>query len=331
MSENESQTKRCAIYVRKSTEQGLEQEYNSLDAQKDAATAYIKSQESNGWVVAKEYRDGGFSGGNTNRPALQEMLQDIKAGKIDLVVVYKIDRLSRSLTDFAKLHTFFEAHGASFISVTQQLDTSNATGRMMMNILISFAQFEREMIRDRIRDKIRASLKLGLFMGGRVPYGYNLVDHKLIPSKKTAENVRMIFRKFLRRSTTESIAAHLNREGIEREPGKKWTATMVKTLLKDPRYIGKCRCAGELYEGKHEGIVDESVFNSVQRKLSRRKRPPRDPNAPRRVKGPHPLLRVLKFGHGILSMLDTQKAERVQSISEALQPKARTEALSESS
>ena len=326
---NENQPKRCAIYVRKSTEQGLEQEYNSLDAQRDAATAYIKSQESNGWVVAKEYRDGGFSGGNTNRPALQEMLQDIKAGKIDLVVVYKIDRLSRSLTDFAKLHTFFEAHGASFISVTQQLDTSNATGRMMMNILISFAQFEREMIRDRIRDKIRASLKLGLFMGGRVPYGYNLVDHKLIPSKKTAENVRMIFRKFVGRSKPENIAIYLNKAGIEREPGKKWTATMVKTLLKDPRYIGKCRCAGELYEGKHEAIVEESVFESAQRKLSKRKRAPKDPSAPKRLKGPHPLLRVLKFGHGVLSMLDSQEAERVQSIREALQPRGRAETFSE--
>ena len=316
MPENANQAKRCAIYVRKSTEQGLEQEYNSLDAQRDAATAYIKSQESNGWIVAKEYRDGGFSGGNTNRPALQEMLQDIKSGKIDLVVVYKIDRLSRSLTDFAKLHTFFEAHGASFISVTQQLDTSNATGRMMMNILISFAQFEREMIRDRIRDKIRASLKLGMFMGGRVPFGYDLVNHRLIPNAN-AETVRDIYRRFIRSKSCDLLARHLNREGIPRESGKTWTPGMVKTLLKDPRYIGKCRCAGELYDGLHEALVDEESWTRVQNILTRRKRPQRSKS--QSPKGPHPLLRVLKLSHGVLSLLDRQKADRVRTMSDALE------------
>ena len=158
--------KRCAIYVRKSTEQGLDQEYNSLDAQRDAALAYIKSQSANGWRFEKEYRDGGFSGGNTNRPALKEMIQDVRDKKIDIVVVYKIDRLSRSLGDFSRIHSILEQNEVGFISVTQQLDTSNATGRMVMNILASFSQFEREMIRDRIRDKIRASLRLGMFMGG---------------------------------------------------------------------------------------------------------------------------------------------------------------------
>ena len=311
--------KRCAIYVRKSTEQGLDQEYNSLDAQRDAALAYIKSQAANGWRFEKEYRDGGFSGGNTNRPALKEMIQDVRDKKIDIVVVYKIDRLSRSLSDFSKIHGILEQNEVGFISVTQQLDTSTATGRMVMNILASFSQFEREMIRDRIRDKIRASLRLGMFMGGRIPYGYNLVDHKLVPSAKTAENVRLIFHRFIRSKSTERIAKFLNAQGIEREPGKKWTSGMVKTLLKDPRYIGKCRCAGKLYDGKHEAIVDDYSFERVQSILSKRKRP-RDPQKEKRPKGPHPLLRVLKFGHGVLKMLDDQKAERVQSIREALEP-----------
>ena len=311
--------KRCAIYVRKSTEQGLDQEYNSLDAQRDAALAYIKSQSANGWRFEKEYRDGGFSGGNTNRPALKEMIQDVRDKKIDIVVVYKIDRLSRSLGDFSRIHSILEQNEVGFISVTQQLDTSNATGRMVMNILASFSQFEREMIRDRIRDKIRASLRLGMFMGGRVPYGYNLVDHKLVPSEKNAENVRLIFHRFIRSKSTERIAKFLNDQGIEREPGKKWSAGMVKTLLKDPRYIGKCRCAGNLYDGKHEAIVDDYSFERVQSILSKRKRP-RNPQKEKRPKAPHPLLRVLKFGHGVLKMLDTKKAERVQSIREALEP-----------
>ena len=308
--------RRCAVYVRKSTEQGLEQAYNSLDAQRDSALAYIKSQESNGWTFVKEYRDGGFSGGNTNRPALQEMLRDIQNRRIDIVVVYKIDRLSRSLADFAKLHTVFEAHDCAFISVTQQLDTSNATGRMMMNILMSFAQFEREMLRDRVRDKIRASLRLGMFMGGRVPFGYDLVDHKLVPNAN-AETVRILFHRFIRSKSCDRIARRLNREGVLREPGRTWTTGMVRTLLKDPRYIGKCRCAGELYDGLHEALVDEETWTRVQGILTRRKRAPRsEPQVP---KGPHPLLRVLKLSHGVLSMLDRQKADRVRSMSDALE------------
>lgn len=311
--------KRCAVYVRKSTEQGLEQQYNSLDAQRDSALAYIKSQEANGWQFTKEYRDGGFSGGNINRPALHELIADIKADKVDLVIVYKIDRLSRSLADFAKLHNLFESHNVGFISVTQQLDTSNATGRMMMNILCSFAQFEREMLRDRVRDKLHASLKIGLFMGGRVPFGYNVKDHKLVPNKH-ADLIKDIYRRFMRSRSAERMAAYLNGLGIKRDPGKKWTAGMVKTLLKDPRYMGKNRCAGELYEGKHPALIDVDTWERAQEILNRRKRKPKKATD-KKPKGPHPLLRVIKFGHGVLSMLDAQKAARAQEISETLDPK----------
>ena len=171
------QEKRCAIYTRKSCEDGLELEYNSLDAQYDSAEAYIRSQASNGWrVIPKRYDDGGFSGGNVNRPALKALMRDIENGEVDVVVVYKIDRLSRSLGDFTDLSKIFERHNVSFVSVTQQIDTSNAAGRMMPNILMSFAQFEREMTSDRIRDKIYATRKKGLWSGGMIPFGYRTVD-----------------------------------------------------------------------------------------------------------------------------------------------------------
>ena len=192
------ETKRCAVYTRKSTDERLDAEFNSLDAQYDACSAYIKSQVGMGWrLMDKKYDDGGYSGGTMNRPALTELIEDIKAGKIDVVVVYKIDRLSRSLCDFTDLSKLFEQHDVSFVSVTQQIDTSNAAGRMMLNILMSFAQFEREMTADRIRDKIYASKKRGMWTGGPTPYGYVLEDKQLKVDAKAAEVVRWIFRRYV--------------------------------------------------------------------------------------------------------------------------------------
>ena len=207
----ESNIKRCVVYTRKSTEEGLDLEFNSLDAQYEACAAYIKSQSSNGWrLVGRRYDDGGYSGGNVNRPALRELQKDITDGLVDIVVVYKIDRLSRSLCDFTDLSKLFEEHGVSFVSVTQQIDTSNAAGRMMLNILMSFAQFEREMTADRIRDKIYATRKKGMWTGGVTPFGYKVVDKRLEVDPDAAETVRMMFRRYAATASTRQVARELN-------------------------------------------------------------------------------------------------------------------------
>src|SRR6202046_3531548 len=185
---------RCAIYTRVSTEQGLDQEFNSLDAQYDAASAYIKSQAHAGWTLIKSrYDDGGYSGGSTDRPDLQRLLDDIRARKLDVIVVYKVDRLTRSLADFAKLVELFDAHGVSFVSVTQQFNTTSSMGRLTLNVLLSFAQFERELTGERIRDKVAASKKKGMWMGGVVPLGYDCVERRLVINESEAEKVRDVF------------------------------------------------------------------------------------------------------------------------------------------
>ena len=192
-------TYRCAVYTRKSHEEGLEQEFNSLDAQREAGENYIASQKANGWVCLPErYDDGGFSGGNTNRPALRRLMEDIKAGKIDILVIYKIDRLTRCLTDFSELQEFFDAHGVSFVSVTQEINTSTSAGRMMLNILMTFAQYEREIIAERVRDKVGAAKKRGKNCGGYPVLGYDAdpVTKKLIVNEKEAETVRFVFEKY---------------------------------------------------------------------------------------------------------------------------------------
>src|SRR6266404_6223999 len=186
--------KRCAIYTRKSSEEGLEQEFNSLQAQSEACEAYIRSQRHEGWVLARtRYDDGGFSGGNIERPALQQLLADIQGGRIDIIVVYKVDRLTRSLADFARLVEIFDAQGASFVSVTQQFNTTSSMGRLTLNVLLSFAQFEREVTGERIRDKIAASKKKGMWMGGWVPIGYDREDHTLVINEDEAKTVRRVF------------------------------------------------------------------------------------------------------------------------------------------
>ena len=189
---------RCAIYTRVSTDQGLEQDFNSLDAQYDASQSYIRSQTHAGWtLVRSKYDDGGFSGGNTDRPALQRLLEDVRAGKIDIIVVYKVDRLTRSLADFAKLVELFDQHGVSFVSVTQQFNTTTSMGRLTLNVLLSFAQFEREVTSERIRDKIAASKRKGLWVGGMAPLGYDTKDRKITVNEAEADHVRAIFRSYL--------------------------------------------------------------------------------------------------------------------------------------
>ena len=206
---------RCAIYTRVSTDAGLDQDFNSLDAQHDAAQAYIRSQAHAGWTLVRtRYDDGGFSGGSTDRPALQQLLADIKAHKIDVIVVYKVDRLTRSLADFAKLVELFDAHEVSFVSVTQQFNTTTSMGRLTLNVLLSFAQFEREVTSERIRDKIGASKRKGLWVGGVVPLGYHAKDRKITVVEEEAKTVRHIFRRYLELGSLNLLLADLRRTGI---------------------------------------------------------------------------------------------------------------------
>src|SRR5664279_1845888 len=202
---------RCAVYTRVSTDQGLEQDFNSLDAQYDASQAYIRSQAHAGWtLVRSKYDDGGFSGGNTDRPALQRLLEDVQAGKVDIIVVYKVDRLTRSLADFAKLVELFDRHSASFVSVTQQFNTTTSMGRLTLNILLSLAQFEREVTGERIRDKIAASKRKGMWMGGLVPLGYDVRERRLVINRSEAETVREIFRRYLELGSVRLLMEDLN-------------------------------------------------------------------------------------------------------------------------
>ena len=270
------QEKRCAIYTRKSCEDGLELEYNSLDAQYDSAEAYIRSQASNGWrVIPKRYDDGGFSGGNVNRPALKALMRDIENGEVDVVVVYKIDRLSRSLGDFTDLSKLFERHNVSFVSVTQQIDTSNAAGRMMLNILMSFAQFEREMTSDRIRDKIYATRKKGLWSGGMIPFGYKTVDKRLVPDPVTAPVVRHVFARYAESASAKLVASELQKKFGPRTFGSKkggdptWRMMHVYRILRNPVYKGELlhRATGEAFHGLHEPLVDVALWEDCRRIL----------------------------------------------------------------
>ena len=205
---------RCAIYTRVSTDHGLEQDFNSLDAQHDAAQAYIRSQAHAGWtLIRSRYDDGGYSGGSTDRPALQRLLSDVKAGRIDVIVVYKVDRLTRSLADFAKLVELFDEHGVSFVSVTQQFNTTTSMGRLTLNVLLSFAQFEREVTSERIRDKIAASKRKGLWVGGIAPLGYATKDRKIVVVEEEAERVRTIFRRYLELGNLNLLMADLRKRG----------------------------------------------------------------------------------------------------------------------
>lgn len=260
--------KRCAIYTRKSTEEGLEQDFNSLDAQREAAESYIASQKEMGWrLIQTHYDDGGFSGGNTNRPALQRLLEDIRNGKVDVVVVYKIDRLSRSLYDFAELSKMFERYGVAFSSVTQEVNTTTSSGRLMLNNLVNFAQFEREIISERIRDKMAASRKKGKWIGGSVPFGYMPVEKKLVENPEEAEIVRWMYKQYEKMYSVRSIADSLNERNMLFRKGKNWNVKHVYRILRNHIYIGEIEYKGEIYVGEHEAIIDRNLWESVQKHL----------------------------------------------------------------
>jgi site-specific DNA recombinase len=265
MSKPAARKLRCAIYTRKSSEEGLEQEFNSLDAQREACTAYIASQRSEGWVeLANQYDDGGVSGGTLDRPALKRLLADIERGLVDVVVVYKIDRLSRALMDFAKLVEVFDRHHVTFVSVTQSFNTTTSMGRLTLNVLLSFAQFEREVIGERIRDKIAASRKRGMWMGGVVPLGYQVRDRKLVIEGKEAAIVRMIFDRFLELGSAALLAKTIAAEGIRGRRGKPLNKGSLYKLLANRTYIGEVTHKTAVYPGQHEPIISRQIWNKVR-------------------------------------------------------------------
>src|SRR6202000_2742242 len=269
---------RCAIYTRVSTEHGLDQEFNSLDAQYEAASAYIKSQAHAGWTLLRSrYDDGGYSGGSTERPALQRLLEDIRARKIDVIVVYKVERLTLSLADFAKLVELFDDHGVSFVSVTQQFNTTTSMGRLTLNVLLSFAQFEREVTSERIRDKISASKRKGLWVGGMAPLGYDTKDRRITVNEAEADGVRSIFRGYAELGRLNLLMADLRKRGIvtkvrtlksgEQIGGIPFTRGPLAHLLRNRFYIGEVAFKGEVLAGEQRGIIDRGLFDGVQAKL----------------------------------------------------------------
>jgi len=274
---------RCAVYTRKSTDEGLDQEYNSIDAQRDAGHAYIASQRAEGWIpVADDYDDPAFSGGNMDRPALKRLLADIEAGRIDIVVVYKIDRLTRSLTDVSRMIDVFERHGVSFVSVTQQFNTTTSMGRLMLNILLSFAQFEREVTGERIRDKIAASKRKGMWMGGVPPLGYDVENRRLVPNEREAKIVRHIFQRFVELGSSTLLVKELRLDGVT---SKAWTTqdgrvrdgkpidkSLVYKILNNRVYLGEIRHRDQWYPGEHPPVVERRLWDAAQAILAQNSR-----------------------------------------------------------
>src|SRR5436190_9701826 len=270
---------RCAVYTRKSSEEGLEQDFNSLHAQRESCDAYIKSQRHEGWTsLPSLYDDGGYFGGSTERPALKRLLADIQSHLIDVVVVYKVDRLTRSLADFAKIVEIFDAAGVSFVSVTQQFNTTTSMGRLTLNVLLSFAQFEREVTGERIRDKIAASKRKGLWMGGFVPFGYRPHERTLIIDESEAEIVRTIFQLYLELGSVNQLAAELQRRELRTRAftsagNKSWGNRPfgrghLYNILANPIYAGKIAHKGQQYDGLHEAIIEKATWDLVQAQLA---------------------------------------------------------------
>jgi DNA invertase Pin-like site-specific DNA recombinase len=270
---------RCAIYTRVSTDSGLDQEFNSLDAQYDAASAYIRSQAHAHWTLVRtRYDDGGFSGGSTDRPALQRLLDDVRAGKVHIIVVYKVDRLTRSLADFAKLVELFDAHGVSFVSVTQQFNTTTSMGRLTLNVLLSFAQFEREVTAERIRDKIAASKRKGLWVGGMVPLGYKLKDGKLLIVEHEAELVRSIFRRYLELGSVNRLVTELGERNARSKlrqlsngktrGGVPFRQGALFYMLRNRFYLGEIFYKGEIHPGPQPPLMERGLFEAVQQRLT---------------------------------------------------------------
>jgi site-specific DNA recombinase len=270
---------RCAIYTRKSSEEGLEQEFNSLDAQREACEAYVRSQRHAGWIaLADMYDDGGLSGGTMERPALRRLLSEVKVGKVQIIVVYKVDRLTRSLADFAKIVEVLDAHGSSFVSVTQQFNTTTSMGRLTLNMLLSFAQFEREITGERIRDKIAASKAKGMWMGGNVPLGYDLRERKLIVNACEADTVRLIFRRYAELGSVALLKLELDRLNI-RSKRREWLAGRIAgggkfsrgalyLMLQNRLYGGEVAHKDVVYSGQHQAIIDPDLWRTVQDRLA---------------------------------------------------------------
>jgi site-specific DNA recombinase len=266
---------RCAVYTRKSSDEGLDQAFNSLDAQREACEAFILSQKHEGWtLIPTRYDDGGFSGGTMDRPALKRLIADIAEGKVKTVVVYKVDRLTRSLADFAKIIEQFDSKGVNFVSVTQQFNTTTSMGRLTLNVLLSFAQFEREVTGERIRDKIAASKAKGMWMGGRVPLGYDLRDRKLYVNPGEAKTVREIFQQYLRLQTVTSLTSYLDKSGIRSKVrigpdhalsgGQSFSRGALYQLLRNHIYVGEIEHKGSIYPGEHDAIIDRQTWKRVQ-------------------------------------------------------------------
>ena len=270
---------RCAIYTRKSTDHNLDLEFNSLDAQREACEAYIKSQAHEGWrQIPDHYDDGAFSGASLDRPALQQLLSEVRAGKVDIIVVYKVDRLTRSLADFAKLVELFDQHSVSFVSVTQSFNTTTSMGRLTLNVLLSFAQFEREVIGERVRDKIAASKSKGIWVGGSIPLGYASVNKKLVVVPEDAETVRLIFRRYLEVGSIRDLVEDLDRKEIrtrrltlatgKTRGGIRFGVGALSHLLRNRFYIGEVAYKGKIHPGEQAPIVDRELFEAVQAKLA---------------------------------------------------------------
>lgn len=276
--QHDGRSVRCAIYTRKSTDEGLEQEFNSLDAQREACAAYILSQKHEGWTsVSDSYDDGGFSGGTLERPALKRLLKDVEAGKVDVIVVYKVDRLTRALSDFARIVEVLDGRNASFVSVTQAFNTTTSMGRLTLNVLLSFAQFEREVTGERIRDKIAASKRKGMWMGGPVPIGYEVKDRKLVVHDAEAKVVRHIFRRYLELGSGQSLLEELRRDGYRtkvRTQGNRLVGGIpfergtLFALLGNRLYLGETKHKGDYYPGEHEAIIDRELWDAVQNHIA---------------------------------------------------------------
>lgn len=298
---------RCGVYTRKSSEEGLDMEFNSLDAQREACEAYVASQKAEGWLLVPDrYDDGGFSAGTLERPALKRLLADIEIGRVDIVVVYKIDRLTRSLMDFAKLVEVFDRRGVTFVSITQSFNTTNSMGRLTLNVLLSFAQFEREVIGERIRDKFAASRKKGMWMGGFVPLGYDVKERKLVINKAEAATVRMIFERFVSIGSATVLTTALINEGVTTKRGKPFDKGYIYKLLKNPVYIGEAVHKGTAYPGEHQAIVSGDLWDKVHAVLGKS---PRLRASRTRAQTPA-LLKGLIFGPGGSAMSPTHTRKR---------------------
>ena len=310
MSKPATRKLRCAVYTRKSSEEGLEQEFNSLDAQREACEAYIASQRSEGWVLIRDqYDDGGISGGTLERPALQRLLSDIDDGLVDVVVVYKIDRLSRSLMDFSKLVEVFDRHNVTFVSVTQSFNTTTSMGRLTLNILLSFAQFEREVTAERIRDKVKASRMKGIFMGGNPPYGYKPKERKLVIDEEEGKDVRWIFSRFLEIGSATELAREATRRGIRTPRGNDMSKNFLYRILNNRVYIGEAVHKGTGYAGEHQRLIDQRTWDRVHSILQAS---PRLRAANTRSETPA-LLKGLLFGEdgAAFSPTHTRKGDRL--------------------